>query len=94
MPEHCDLTMKLCNTSDQRGKCSVALNYYALARRFSTKQYWAVSSNAKMLAKYQLSAWRNEQALCGHDNFSSLVQYLQSHLRGSTAPFSPTWLRA
>jgi len=37
MTEHCDLTMQLCNTSDQRGKRSVALYYYALARRSSTK---------------------------------------------------------
>jgi len=31
MTEHCDLTMQLCNTSDQRGKRSVALNNYMLA---------------------------------------------------------------
>jgi len=32
MTEHCDLTMQLCNTSDQRAKRSVALNYYVLAQ--------------------------------------------------------------
>jgi len=37
MTEHCDLTMQLCDTSGQRGKRRVAMNYYALARRSSTK---------------------------------------------------------
>jgi len=37
MTEHCDLTVQLCNTSDQCGKRRVAVNYYVLARRSSTK---------------------------------------------------------
>jgi len=50
MTDHCDLTMQFSNTSDQRGKSRAALNYYVLARR----------SNAKILAKYQLSERWNE----------------------------------
>jgi len=46
------------------------------------------------MSKYQLSAWWNEElALRGHENFSSLIQYLQSHLRGEKR-LSPPWLRA
>jgi len=48
--------MPLCNILPrQRGQRRVALNYYVLARRASTRRALFVSSKAETLAKYQLS---------------------------------------
>ena len=73
MTEHCDLTMQLCNTSDQRGKRSVALNYYALARRSSTKDS---TQQSALTLKY----WQNASyQLRGMNNWLYAVMTISAH---------------
>jgi len=59
--EHCNLTIQLCNTSDQRGRRRVALNYYVLARRSSTKHTTQQSA-------FTLKYWQNTSYQLGGIN--------------------------
>ena len=76
--EHCDLTTQLCNTSDKRGKRSVALNYYVLTRRSSTKhstltlKYWQQSA---LTLKY----WQNTNYRLGGMNGLYAVMTISAH---------------
>jgi len=70
--EHCDLTMQLCNTSDQRGKCSVALNYYVLAWRSSTKHS---TQQSALTPKY----WQNTSYQRGGMNRLFAVMTISGH---------------
>jgi len=95
MTEHCDLTMQLCNTSDQRRKRSVALNYYVLARRSSTSH---TTQQSALTQKY----WQNTSyQLGGMNNWLYAVMTISahwfnmcSHIWEGKRRRSPPWLRA
>jgi len=72
MSEHCDLTMQLCNASDQRGKGNVALNYYVLARRFATKHS---TQQSPLTLKY----WQNTSYQRGGMNRFYAVMTISAH---------------
>ena len=74
MTEHCDLTMQLCKTSDQRGKRSVALNYYVLARRSSTK--YSTQQSALTLKYWQNASYHQ---LGGMNNWLYAVMTISAH---------------
>jgi len=67
MTEHCDLTMQLCNTSDQRGKRKVVMNYYVLARRSSAK-------HSTQQSALTLNYWQNTSyQLCGMNRLCAVM---------------------
>ena len=72
MTEHCDLTMQLCNTSDQSGKRSVALNYCLLARRSSAKHS---TQQSALTFKY----WQNFSYQLGGMNRLYAVMAISAH---------------
>ena len=72
MTEHCDLTMQFSNTSDQRGKRSLALNYYVLARRSSTK-------HSTQQSALTLQYWQNTSYLHGGMNRLIAVMAISAH---------------
>ena len=82
MTEHCNLTMQLYNTSDQRRKRSIALresllaqtlNYYVLARRSSTNHS---TQRSALTQKY----WQNTSyQLGGMNNWLYAVMTISAH---------------
>jgi len=72
MTEHCDRTMQLSNTSDQRGKRSLALDYYVLARCSSTK-------HSTQQSTLTLQYWPNTSYLRGGMNKLYAVMTISAH---------------
>jgi len=96
MTEHCDLTMQFSNTSDQRRKYSVALNYYVLGRRSSTNHSTPQSA---LMQKY----WQNTSYQLGRiSNCLYAVMTISAHWfnicshiwEGVWRLSLPPWLRA
>jgi len=94
MTVHCDLTMQLCNTSDQCEKRSIVLNYYVLAWCSSTKHS---TQQSALTLKY----WQNTSYHLGGINRLYAVMTISahwfsicSHISEGVRRLPPPWLRA
>jgi len=87
MTDHCDLKMQFCNTSDQRRKGGVALNYYVLARRSSTN---LSTQQSALMQKY----WQNTSCqLGGVNNCLYAVMKISAYWFNICSPISEGKMR-
>jgi len=73
---------------------SGALNYYVLVQRAFRNHGTQLSLTQKLWKISLFAVSQNEsQALSGHKNFCTMVDFLHSNIGGGDGDFSPTWIR-